>query len=174
MPKLIEVILSLAFTYLLISLFVGILQELLANLFKLRHRHLIVFLERALGTPDIARAVLASVQANALVGKAQDITHISGAEFARAIASIDRLASVLPQLLKRPQIMEAFTGSTERALWNAATQSLTGMSPEALAGAKAHVVVMLGDPAPDRPQMAELLDSYPSSYSPPYTLGVVQ
>lgn len=47
-------------------------------------------------------------------------------------------------------------------------------APEALAGAKAHVVVMLGDPAPDRPQMAELLDSYPSSYSPPYTLGVVQ
>ncbi len=46
-------------------------------------------------------------------------------------------------------------------------------APEALAGAKAHVVVMLGDPAPDRPQMAELLDSYVDSAAYP-PLGVVQ
>jgi hypothetical protein len=46
---------------------------------------------------------------------------------------------------------------------------------EALAGAKAHVVVMLGDPSPDRPQMAELLDNFSdSSIYPPYTLGVPQ
>ncbi len=32
-------------------------------------------------------------------------------------------------------------------------------APEALAGARAHVVVMLGGPDPNRPQMAELLDS---------------
>lgn len=48
-------------------------------------------------------------------------------------------------------------------------------APEALAGAKAHVVVMLGDPTPDRPQMAELLDNYSdSSLYPAYTLGVPQ
>jgi len=34
-------------------------------------------------------------------------------------------------------------------------------APEALAGVKAHVVVMLDDPKPDRPQLAELLDDYP-------------
>lgn len=47
-------------------------------------------------------------------------------------------------------------------------------APEALAGARAHVVVMLGDPDPNRPQMAELLDSYAFSSSPAYTLGVAQ
>lgn len=48
-------------------------------------------------------------------------------------------------------------------------------APEALAGAKAHVVVMLGDPSPDRPQLAELLDNFSdSSTYPPYSLGVAQ
>jgi len=47
-------------------------------------------------------------------------------------------------------------------------------APEALAGARAHVVVMLGDPAPDRPQMAELLDSYTVSSMPSYSLGVAE
>ncbi len=49
-------------------------------------------------------------------------------------------------------------------------------APEALAGARAHIVVMLGDPAPDRPQLAEMLDSYTtdSSVYPPYVVGVAQ
>lgn len=48
-------------------------------------------------------------------------------------------------------------------------------APEALAGAKAHIVVMLGDPTPDRPQMAELLDNFSdSSIYTPYTQGVSQ
>ena len=48
-------------------------------------------------------------------------------------------------------------------------------APEALAGAKAHVVVMLGDPTADRPQMAEMLDVYSdSSIYPPLSLGVPQ
>ena len=48
-------------------------------------------------------------------------------------------------------------------------------APEALAGVKAHVVVMLGDPSPDRPQMAELLDNYSdSSLFPAYTVSVPQ
>ncbi len=47
-------------------------------------------------------------------------------------------------------------------------------APEALAGARAHVVVMLGDPDPDRPQMAELLDSYTVSSMPSYSLGVAE
>ncbi len=47
-------------------------------------------------------------------------------------------------------------------------------APEALAGARAHVVVMLGDPEPDRPQMAELLDSYTVSSMPSYSLGVAE
>lgn len=48
-------------------------------------------------------------------------------------------------------------------------------APEALAGAKAHVVVMLGDPSPDRPQMAELLDTYTSDSSVfTYTAGAAQ
>lgn len=33
-------------------------------------------------------------------------------------------------------------------------------APEALAGVRAHVVIMLDDPMPDRPQLAELLDGY--------------
>jgi len=46
---------------------------------------------------------------------------------------------------------------------------------ESLAGAKAHIVVMLGDPSPDRPQMAEQLDNYSdSSLYPAYTLSVPQ
>ena len=46
-------------------------------------------------------------------------------------------------------------------------------APEALAGAKAHVVVMLGDPSPDRPQLAELLDGYAvSSFNSPLALSV--
>ena len=47
-------------------------------------------------------------------------------------------------------------------------------APEELAGARAHVVVMLGDPDPDRPQMAELLDSYTVSSMPSYSLGVAE
>ena len=48
-------------------------------------------------------------------------------------------------------------------------------APEALAGAKAHVVVMLGDPSPDRPQLAEMLDGYAvSSFSPTLALSVTQ
>lgn len=46
-------------------------------------------------------------------------------------------------------------------------------APEALAGAKAHVVVMLGDPSPDRPQLAEMLDGYAvSSFGSPMSLSV--
>ncbi|MBL8822631.1 MAG: hypothetical protein JNJ77_08600 [Planctomycetia bacterium] len=48
-------------------------------------------------------------------------------------------------------------------------------APEALAGAKAHVVVMLGDPSPDRPQLAEMLDGYTvTPYTPDYALSVSQ
>jgi hypothetical protein len=47
-------------------------------------------------------------------------------------------------------------------------------APEALAGAKAHIVVMLGDPTPDRPQLAEMLDGYSVSSMPAYSLGAAQ
>ena len=47
-------------------------------------------------------------------------------------------------------------------------------APEALAGARAHIVVMLGDPDPNRPQLAEMLDAYPATPLPPYSLGVAQ
>jgi hypothetical protein len=39
-------------------------------------------------------------------------------------------------------------------------------APEALAGVRAHVVIMLDDPTPDRPQLAELLDGF--ALSPMY------
>jgi hypothetical protein len=46
-------------------------------------------------------------------------------------------------------------------------------APEALAGAKAHVVVMLGDPSPDRPQLAEMLDGYAvASFNSPLSMSV--
>ncbi|MFO0813731.1 MAG: hypothetical protein U0796_10960 [Gemmatales bacterium] len=46
-------------------------------------------------------------------------------------------------------------------------------APEALAGARAHVVVMLGDPSPDRPQLAEMLDGYAvASFNPSLSLSV--
>ncbi len=48
-------------------------------------------------------------------------------------------------------------------------------APEALAGVKAHIVVMLNDPTPDRPQLAELLDGFsPSSSFEPLGPGVTQ
>jgi hypothetical protein len=48
-------------------------------------------------------------------------------------------------------------------------------APEALAGVKAHVVIMLDDPKPDRPQMAELLDDYAvSPVGEPWGLGSPQ
>ena len=48
-------------------------------------------------------------------------------------------------------------------------------APEALAGVKAHVVIMLEDPKPDRPQLAEMLDGYTVSQLPePWGLGSTQ
>jgi hypothetical protein len=48
-------------------------------------------------------------------------------------------------------------------------------APQALAGVKAHVVIMLDDPHPDRPQLAEVLDGYAlPPLSAPWAAGLPQ